>query len=235
MQTAPPVVTYVRVSTSGQGRSGLGIEAQRHALSQFAQAEGFEVVREFVEVETGKGADALDRRPQLKAALAAARKLKCHVAVAKLDRLSRDVHFISGLMAHKVPFLVAELGPDVDPFVLHLFAALAEKERSLISTRTRQALTAARARGVILGNPRLHMARKNAVEAVKAEADRYAANVLPIIREAQKAGATTLRQIAEALNARGISTARGGSWHAMSVKNMLERPIARKTSQAGDR
>jgi DNA invertase Pin-like site-specific DNA recombinase len=146
MQTAP-IVTYVRVSTSMQGRSGLGIEAQRHTLGQFAKAEGFEVVREFVEVETGKGADALDRRPQLKAALAAARKLKCHVAVAKLDRLSRDVHFISGLMAHKVPFLVAELGPDVDPFVLHLFAALAEKERSLISTRTRQALTAARRAG----------------------------------------------------------------------------------------
>ena len=141
------------------------------------------VAQEFVEVETGKGADALDRRPQLKAALAAARKLKCHVAVAKLDRLSRDVHFISGLMAHKVPFLVAELGPDVDPFVLHLFAALAEKERSLISTRTRQALSAAKARGVTLGNPSLHSARKSAMKAVKAEADRYAANVLPIIRE----------------------------------------------------
>ena len=97
---------------------------------------------------------------------------------------------ISGLMAHKVPFLVAELGPDVDPFVLHLFAALAEKERALISTRTRQALSAAKARGVILGNPLLHVARKSAVDAVKAEADRYAANVLPIIREAQKAGRT---------------------------------------------
>src|SRR5262249_34918971 len=122
MQTTA-IVSYIRVSTSGQGRSGLGIEAQRQTLGQFAKAESFEVVREFVEVETGKGADALDRRPQLKAALVAARKLKCHVAVAKLDRLSRDVHFISGLMAHKVPFLVAELGPDVDPFVLHLFAA----------------------------------------------------------------------------------------------------------------
>jgi len=107
-------------------------------------------------------------------------------------------------MAHKVPFVVAELGPDVDPFVLHLFAALAEKERALISTRTRQALSAAKALGVSLGNPRLHAARKNAVEAVKAEADRYAANVLPIIREAQKAGASTLRDIAKALNARGV-------------------------------
>jgi DNA invertase Pin-like site-specific DNA recombinase len=217
------LVTYVRVSTSGQGRSGLGIEAQRAALRHFAETEAFEVVREFVEVETGKGSDALDRRPQLKAALAAARKLRCHVAVAKLDRLSRDVHFISGLMAHKVPFLVAELGPDVDPFVLHLFAALAEKERALISTRTRQALSAAKARGVTLGNPRLHVARKSAVDAVKTEADRYAANVLPIIREAQKAGARTLREIAEALNARGIATARGGQWYAQSVANVLAR------------
>ena len=221
--TVRPLITYVRVSTSQQGRSGLGIEAQRSTLRQFANAEGFEIAREFVEVETGKGSDALDRRPQLKAALAAARKLRCQVAVAKLDRLSRDVHFISGLMSHKVPFLVAELGPDVDAFVLHLFAALAEKERALISTRTRQALSAAKARGVSLGNPRLHVARKNAVGAVMAEADRYAANVLPIIREAQKAGANTLRQIAEALNARGIPTARGGQWYAQSVANILER------------
>src|SRR4029434_8136280 len=186
-----------------------------------AKAEGFTVAREFVEVETGKGSDALDRRPQLKAALAAARKLKCHVRVANLDRLSRDVHFISGLMAHKVPFVVAELGPDVDPFVLHLFAALAEKERALISTRTRQALAAAKARGVTLGNPKLHVARRSAVEAVSAQADRFAANVLPIIREAQKAGATTLREIAAALNARGVATARGGQWHAKSVSNIL--------------
>jgi DNA invertase Pin-like site-specific DNA recombinase len=217
------IITYIRVSTSQQGRSGLGIEAQRGALHHFAKAEGFEVVREFVEVETGKGADALDRRPQLKAALGAARKHRCHVAVAKLDRLSRDVHFISGLMAHKVPFLVAELGPDVDPFVLHLFAALAEKERALISTRTRQALEAAKARGVALGSPKLHVARKSAVASIKEGADKHAANILPIIREAQKAGATTLRAIAEALNARGVATARGGQWHATSVKNMLDR------------
>jgi DNA invertase Pin-like site-specific DNA recombinase len=106
---------YIRVSTPHQGRPGLGIEAQQHALQHFARAESIEVLDEFVEVETGKGADALDRRPQLRAALAAARKHKCHVTVAKLDRLSRDVHFISGLMAHRVPLLVAELRPDVNP------------------------------------------------------------------------------------------------------------------------
>jgi DNA invertase Pin-like site-specific DNA recombinase len=232
--TSTAVITYIRVSTSQQGRSGLGIEAQRQSLSQFAKAEGLELVREFVEVETGKGSDALDRRPQLKAALAAAKRLKCHVAVAKLDRLSRDVHFISGLMAHRVPFVVAELGADVDPFVLHLFAALAEKERSLISTRTRQALAAAQARGVTLGSPKLAQARETAVASIKAGADQHAANVLPIIREAQKAGANTLRAVAEALNARGISTARGGRWHAMSVKNVLDRPMSR-LARAGAR
>lgn len=221
-----PIVTYIRVSTSQQGRSGLGIEAQRQLLQHFAKAEGMEVAREFVEVETGKGADALDRRPQLKAALAAAKKLKCPMAVAKLDRLSRDVHFISGLMAHKVPFVVAELGTDVDPFVLHLFAALAEKERSLISSRTRQALAAAKARGVVLGSPKLHLARASASVAVKAEADRHAANILPIIKEAQRAGAHSLRAVAEALNARGVPTARGGEWHPMSVKNLLDRATA---------
>jgi DNA invertase Pin-like site-specific DNA recombinase len=223
MSSPRTVILYIRVSTSQQGRSGLGIEAQRETLTRFAEAEGFEVLKEFVEVETGKGSDALDRRPQLSAALAAARKAKCHVAVAKLDRLSRDVHFISGLMAHRVPFLVAELGPDVDPFVLHLFAALAEKERSLIATRTRQALKAAKARGVTLGNPRLSEARDSAATAVTATADRHAANVLPIIREAQKAGATSLREIADVLNARGVSTARGGAWHASSIRNMMAR------------
>src|SRR5580704_11211153 len=134
-----PIVAYVRVSTSQQGRSGLGIEAQRETLSRFACDEGFEIAAELVEVETGKGSDALDRRPQLAASLAKARALRCPVAVAKLDRLSRDVHFISGLMAHRVPFLVAELGPDVDPFILHLFAALAEKERAMIAGRTKAA------------------------------------------------------------------------------------------------
>lgn len=217
------LIGYIRVSTATQGKSGLGIEAQREALARFAQAEGFELVREFVEIETGKGADALERRPQLAAALSEARRSRCPVAVAKLDRLSRDVHFISGLMTHRVPFVVAELGPDVDPFILHLFAALAEKERALISARTKAALAAAKARGVILGSPRLTVARKSAVASIKAAADHHAANVLPVIREIQRAGARSLHQIADALNARGIGTARGGAWHAKSVSNVLAR------------
>ncbi len=218
-----PVVAYIRVSTSQQGRSGLGIEAQREALNRFAAEAGYEVAAEFVEVETGKGSDALDRRPQLAAALGKARALRCPVAVAKLDRLSRDVHFVSGLMAHRVPFVVAELGPDVDPFVLHLYAALAEKERALIAGRTKSALAAAKAKGVKLGNPKIDDARGEAVAAIKAEADRAARNVLPIIGEIRKSGATTLRAVADALNARGVQTPRGGRWHAMSVRNVLAR------------
>jgi DNA invertase Pin-like site-specific DNA recombinase len=217
------LIGYVRVSTSQQGRSGLGLEAQRDALERFATAEGFELVRVFVEVETGKGADALDRRPELAAALNEARRQRCSVAVAKLDRLSRDVHFISGLMAHRVPFVVAELGSDVDPFILHLFAALAEKERAMIATRTKAALAAAKARGVVLGGPKLVQARKRAVVAVKALADHHAANVLPVIRELQRTGAASLHQIADALNARGITTPRGGAWYAKSVSNVLAR------------
>jgi DNA invertase Pin-like site-specific DNA recombinase len=218
-----PLVGYVRVSTSMQGRSGLGIEAQREALSRFAEAEGYELVSVLVEVETGKGFDALDRRPQLAEALSQARRRRCPVAVAKLDRLSRDVHFISRLMAHRVPFLVVELGSDVDPFILHLFAALAEKERAMIASRTKAALSAAKARGVKLGGPKLAEARELAVTAIKSLADRHAANVLPIIRDVQRSGAKTLRDVAAALNARGISTSRGGRWHAMTVRNVLAR------------
>jgi DNA invertase Pin-like site-specific DNA recombinase len=221
--TTKALIGYVRVSTARQGRSGLGIETQREALARFAASEGFELVRLFVEIETGKGADALDRRPQLSAALSDARRRRCPVAVAKLDRLSRDVHFISGLMAHRVPFLVAELGSDVDPFILHLFAALAEKERAMIATRTKAALAAAKARGVTLGGPKLSEARAAAAASVKALADRHAANVLPVVREIQGAGATSLHQIAAALNARGISTPRGGAWYAKSVSNVLAR------------
>ncbi|MGA8651821.1 MAG: recombinase family protein, partial [Xanthobacteraceae bacterium] len=133
----------------------------------------------------------------------------------------------SGLMTHRVPFVVAELGSDVDPFILHLFAALAEKERALISVRTKAALAAAKARGVTLGNPKLSEARqaahKAAAVANEAAADQHADNVLPIIRQIKRAGAGTLREIAEALNARGVQTARGGQWYATTVSNVLAR------------
>ena len=174
-------IAYYRVSTQRQGRSGLGIEAQRATVGRFAETEGMAITAEYTEVETGKGADALDRRPQLAAALEAARKAKCPVVVAKLDRLSRDVAFISGLMAQRVPFIVAELGADVDPFMLHLYAALAEKERRLIGERTRAALAQRRAQGKRLGNPRNagHAAALGR-QSQAAGADRFAADVLPL-------------------------------------------------------
>ncbi len=216
-----PLVAYLRVSTAEQGRSGLGLEAQREAVLRFAAAEGFEVVAEFTETESGKGADALDRRPQLAAALAEARTYEkgTPVAVSKLDRLSRDVHFISGLMAQRVPFLVAELGADTDAFVLHLYAALAEKERRLISERTKAGLRAAKARGIRLGNPRLAEIHTR----LAADADAFAASVLPHIQQAQAEGAGSLRELADALNAKGITTARGGRWRAQQVSNVLRR------------
>src|ERR671916_2292000 len=147
-----PLVSYLRVSTDRQGRSGLGLEAQRTTIAQFAAANGYAVVAEYVEVETAKGADALERRPQLAAALAHARRSRCAVIVAKLDRLSRDVAFIAGLMAQRVPFIVSELGADADPFMLHIYAALAEKERALIAARTKAALQSKKAAGARLGN-----------------------------------------------------------------------------------
>jgi DNA invertase Pin-like site-specific DNA recombinase len=224
MSHSAGLIAYLRVSTATQGRSGLGIEAQREAIARFAQAENLTVVAELVEVETGKGSDALDRRPVLRDALAAARKARASIVVAKLDRLSRDVHFISGLMAHKVPFIVAELGADADPFMLHIYAALAEKERSLISERTRAALAQRKAQGVLLGNcASLPVASAKGVQANRDAADAFARNVLPVVREIQAAGVQTLLGIAAELTRRGIRTSRGGAWAASNVRNLLAR------------
>jgi len=217
-------IAYYRVSTQRQGRSGLGLEAQRTAVARFAEDEQLELIAEFTEVETGKGSDALDRRPQLALALAQARHNGCPVVVSKLDRLSRDVAFVAGLMAQRVPFIVAELGADADPFMLHLYAALAEKERRLISERTRSALASRKAQGLRLGNPSnpaaaAGMGRQSSIR----EAVLFAAGVLPIIKAIQASGATSLRSIAIALNNRGVRTARGGTWQVSNVRNVLKR------------
>jgi len=218
------IVAYVRVSTAQQGKSGLGIEAQREAIARFAETQGFTLAGEFIEIETGKGADALDRRPQLAAALARARKAKCPVIVAKLDRLSRDVAFISGLMVQRVPFIVAELGADVDPFMMHIYAAVAEKERKLISERTRAALAQKKAQGALLGNrTNLAVAQAKGVAGIRAAADAFASNVLPVIQQIEASGASSYRGIADVLNARGVRTARGGEWHATTVRNLMLR------------
>jgi DNA invertase Pin-like site-specific DNA recombinase len=218
------LIAYYRVSTGRQGRSGLGIAAQREAVHRFAEAQGLPLAAELTEVETGRGTDALERRPVLRDALAQAKKAKGAVVVAKLCRLSRDVAFISGLMAQRVPFVVAELGADTDPFLLHLFAALAEKERALISERTKAALAAKKAQGAQLGNrTNLAEAQSKGRAAVQQAADEFAANTLPIVRQLQSQGMTSLRKLAAALNERRVPTARGGTWQAVQVRNLLAR------------
>lgn len=230
----PSAIAYYRVSTPRQGKSGLGLEAQRDTVRSFAEREGLTIAREFQEVETGKGADALDRRPVLASALTEARLRGCAVVVAKLDRLSRDVAFVSSLMAHKVPFVVAELGTDVEPFMLHVYAALAEKERNLISQRTKAALAVKRAAlakdGKRLGNPNpTHLAeagkrgRPAARTANIERADQFARDLRPHLEALQAAGVTSLGAIAKALNDGGVCTARGQTWHASTVRNLLAR------------
>jgi DNA invertase Pin-like site-specific DNA recombinase len=200
-------VAYQRVSTAGQGKSGLGLDAQREAIARFAAQEGLQIAETFTEVETAKG-DTLARRPKLAAALKAARKIKAPVIVAKLDRLSRDVHFISGLMAERVPFIVAELGPDTDPFMLHIYAALAEKERRLISQRTKDGLAAAKRRGVKLGG------RNAQSDKTAAEASKRAEQLRPVMAELAFLSAN---QAAAELNRRKITTPSGGQWFATQV------------------
>ena len=203
-------IAYIRVSTARQGRFGLGLEAQEAALMRFAEAEGFRFLQTFTETESG----ADDDRPELNAAIAAAAKSKAPVVVAKLDRLSRDVHFISGLMKHRVPFIVTELGSDTDPFLLHIYAALAEKERRMISQRTRDALASAKARGVKLGGHREQS------EITKAGAIERAQRLAPVMAELSGLSA---RAAAEELNRRGIPTANGGKWQAVQVIRVKNR------------
>ena len=219
----PSAVSYVRVSTTKQGQSGLGLEAQQAAITAFCTQHGLDVARSYSEIETGKGHDALDRRPQLAAALAHARKLKAPVVVAKLDRLGRDVAFIAGLMVNRVPFVVAELGFDADPFMLHIYAALAQKERALISARTKAALKAAKARGVKLGNPgaREALVAARAVRWKDTSANRAAA--LTAIREIQATGTLSANGIARALSSRSVPTPAGGKvWAAAQVQRILK-------------
>ena len=209
-----PIIAYIRVSTDKQGKSGLGLSAQRDAIARFAASESLEVAGEFIEIESGKGADALDKRPQLAAALRKAKQIKAPITVSKLDRLSRDVHFISGLMTKRVPFIVAALGKNVDPFMLHIYAALAEKERSMISERTRDALAKAKQRGVVLGNP--NVGKMNTEAAATRDAE-----LKPILETMWE---LPYREIAEELTTRNIPTPRGGEqWNAMSVMRAMKR------------
>jgi len=207
------LIAYYRVSTQKQGRSGLGLDAQRAAVHAFAKSEGLEVLGEWIEVETGKGADALDRRPQLAAALKAAKDIGGAIVVAKLDRLSRDVAFIAGLMAQRVPFIVANLGTNADPFMLHIYAALAEQERRMISDRTKAALAGAKARGVQLGN-QAQADRNRDLAAARAE------ELRPVFTDLQNLSA---RRAASVLSGMKIPTPTGAPWSDKQVTRVRER------------
>ncbi len=177
-----PVVAYYRVSTERQGRSGLGLDAQRERCVIFAAQNGMALAEAFTEVETGKGPTRSTAGRNSRRRWPPARRHRGQVLVAKLDRLSRDVRFIAGLMAQRVAFVVAELDADVDPFMLHIYAALAEKERRMISERTRAALAVRKGQGAMLGN-RTNLAEAGVIGAAcTAEgALRFADNVAPVI------------------------------------------------------
>ncbi len=213
-------VAYYRVSTDRQGQSGLGLEAQRNAVLDYLNGGSWTLVADFTEVESGKHAD----RPQLAAALAACKKQKAKLVIAKLDRLSRNLAFIAALMDSGVEFVAAD-NPHANKLTIHILAAVAQHEREAISARTKEALAAAKARGVKLGNPRWERTIE-ATNAVRIEAaDKFAANVLPIIREIRQSGISSLRGVARALTARGVKTARGGEWSAVQVTDILNRPF----------
>ena len=209
-------IAYFRVSTDKQGKSGLGLQAQRKAVLDYLNGGSWSLAQEFVEIESGKH----NERPQLSAALAACKKNKAKLAIAKLDRLSRNLAFIATLMESGVEFIAVD-NPHANKLTVHILAAVAQHEREMISERTKAALAAAKARGTRLGNPGLARAAKRGVAAVKANARRFAANVRPIIDEIIAAGATSHNAIAAKLNERNVRTARGGTWTHVQVGAIL--------------
>ena len=209
-------VAYYRVSTEPQGRSGLGLDAQRKAVLDYLNGGGWKLQGEFTEVETGKGKNALDRRPQLRAALEACKKQKATLLIGKLDRLARNVHFVSGLMESGVDFVAADM-PMANRLTVHILAAVAEHERDMISQRTKAALAAAKARGVELGkHGKTVLAKRN-----QAEAKARAKALKPVLADLTALGITTTRAIAAELNRRGIKTMRGKPWRQTSVVRLL--------------
>jgi len=216
-------VAYYRVSTVKQGKSGLGLEAQKEAVSKYLNGGRWNLVGEFIEVESGKRKD----RPALTEALALCRLHNATLVIAKLDRLARNVLFTATLMESSVKFTAVDF-PDANNLTIHILAAVAEHEAAMISTRTKAALAAAKARGVVLGCGNDNIATYAAVGAKasalqrSAKAEKRTADLLPRIHHHQADGATTLRQIANRLNAEGITTARGGQWSAVQVQRVMQ-------------
>lgn len=213
-------IAYYRVSTQQQGRSGLGLEAQRKAVTDYLNGGRWTLVAEFTEVETGKGANALDKRPQLRAALALCKKRKATLVIAKLDRLARNVHFVSGLIESGVEFVAGDM-PQANKVMLHMHAVMSEWERDQISKRTKDALAAAKARGVELGKAgRANLAKVN--DRKHAYAQQHADHLRATLRGLQEQGLSQ-RAIADELNRLGIKAPRGGEWHLPTVQRVLAR------------
>jgi DNA invertase Pin-like site-specific DNA recombinase len=223
-------ISYLRVSTDKQGRSGLGLEAQREAVTRYLNGGSWTLAAEYVETESGKR----DDRPKLAAALAHAKAIGATVVFAKLDRLTRSVDLLRTLVASGVDLVFCDL-PNVPPgamgrFLLTQMASVAELEAGLISERTKVALAAAKARGVKLGNPNgaralrgKQVGNAEAVEAIKQKADAHAINLRAIVADIRGQGITSVRKMADELNRRGILTPRGGEWQPTTVVRLLAR------------
>ncbi|MGH3427488.1 MAG: recombinase family protein, partial [Terriglobales bacterium] len=226
-------IGYLRVSTREQGRSGLGLAAQRHDIEAFGLREGFSVRSWHQDIQTGAGKDALLLRPGLAAALNAARGARCPLLVSRLDRLSRNVHFITGLMEHKVHFMVAALGRDCDSFTLHIYASLAEQERKMISERTKAGFAIAKARGVKLGlsgrsiafQRRMNALARSALNRVATErAEACRTHIEWALRQPGRRGRPiSFRSAAQKLNERNIETPGGRRWGSWQLTRMAGR------------
>lgn len=210
-------VSYARVSTAQQGRSGLGLEAQRAAVASYVAGRG-ELLREFLEVETGKGADALDRRPELRAALVMCRKDRAVLLIAKLDRLARNVHFVTGLIESGVDFIAVDM-PNANKVMIQMHAVMSEYERDQISARTRAALQAAKARGIVLGAAGPANLRRNIKER-QDNAAAFAERLRPLLTSMS---GLSQREKAVRLNAMGVTTPRGGQWQQGQVSRLEAR------------
>lgn len=211
-------VSYLRVSTDKQGREGYGVDAQREAVANYINGGKWELLREFVEVESGRKKD----RPELAAALAYCKLTKATLIVAKLDRLARNVAFVSSLMESGVDFVAVDF-PEANRLTIHILAAVAEHEASMISARTKVALLAAKTRGVKLGNPNLTDEARSAGRAARAaKADEDARRIKPIL-DGLKAQGMGLRETARELNRQGMRTPLGRDWTPTAVKNALAR------------
>lgn len=225
---SPRFIAYERVSTARQGQSGLGLEAQRNTIDAFAVSRSATVLARFTEVESGRNPD----RPELTAAIQLSRLTGATLVIAKLDRLSRNAAFLLTLRDSGIQFLACDM-PEANDLTVGIMALVAQQEREAISRRTKEALAVAKARGVKLGNPNGAAALRRAGKggaalraAVSANADDFARALAPILADIARLGITSLRGIADELNAQGMRTRRGGQWHVSNVRNLIERILA---------